>query len=43
MSTGTTFSGLSIGDTIFSGRRAATSALLGQSTAPNAVRREEIQ
>ena len=30
MSTGTTFSGLSIGDTIFSGRRAARSAVLGQ-------------
>lgn len=31
MSTGTTFSGLSIGDTIFSGRRAANSAVLDQS------------
>jgi 3-oxo-5alpha-steroid 4-dehydrogenase len=31
MSTGTTFSGLSIGDTIFSGRRAANALVLGQS------------
>ncbi len=30
ISTGATFSGLSIGDTIFSGRRAARSAMLGQ-------------
>lgn len=39
MSTGTTFSGLSIGDTIFSGRRAANAATLGQ-TAPNPTDQE---
>jgi len=33
ISTGATFSGLSIGDTIFSGRRAARSAMRGQSPA----------
>lgn len=33
ISTGATFSGLSIGDTIFSGRRAARSAVLGQKPA----------
>lgn len=36
MSTGTTFSGLSIGDTIFSGRRAANAATLGQTPATRA-------
>ena len=39
MSTGTTFSGLSIGDTIFSGRRAANAATLGQ-TAPKPADQE---
>jgi 3-oxo-5alpha-steroid 4-dehydrogenase len=38
MSSRTTFSGLSLGDTIFSGRRAARNAISGQAAAPTKLR-----